>query len=77
MRCTCNTKRLKVWIDIPDPGQLLFFEQIIKGLKGHKIFCTSRRYSEISGLAKIRKLNPVYVGRFGGKSKEGKLKASI
>ena len=68
---------MKIWIDILDPGQLLFFEQIIKGLEGHEILCTSRRYGEITGLARIRKIRPFYAGRFGGKSKEGKLKASI
>lgn len=72
-----HTERLKVWIDILDPGQLLFFEQIANGLKEHDILCTSRKYGEISGLARIRKIQPVYVGRFGGKSKEGKLRASI
>ena len=68
---------MKIWIDILTPKQLLFFEQIAKGLGKHKILYTSRRYSEVSELAKIRRIRLTYVGRFGGGDRSDKLNASL
>ena len=69
---------MKIWIDILTPKQLLFSELIVKKLgKKHNILCTSRKYEEVSKLAKIRHFDLVFVGKYGGGDKENKLKASI
>jgi len=69
---------LKIWIDILTPKQLLFSEPIVGKLgKKHDILCTSRKYEEVSKLAKIRHFDLVFVGKHGGGDKENKLKASI
>jgi len=69
---------LKIWIDILTPKQLLFSEPIIERLrKNHNILCTSRSYDEVSKLAKIRKIDLIYVGKHGGGKKYDKFEASI
>jgi hypothetical protein len=69
---------LKIWIDILTPKQLLFSEPIIEKLgKKHDILCTSRKYGEITKLAKIRDFDLVFVGKHGGNTKIAKLEASI
>ena len=45
--------------------------------KKHQVFCTSRNYREVTNLAKIRKLNLIFVGKHGGSEKNDKLNASI
>ncbi|HXW03308.1 MAG TPA: DUF354 domain-containing protein [Nitrosarchaeum sp.] len=69
---------MKIWIDILTPKQLLFSEPIIERLmKNHNVLCTSRSYDEVSKLAKIRKIDLIYVGKHGGGKKYDKLEASI
>ena len=69
---------MKIWIDILTPKQLLFSEPIVEKLgKKYNILCTSRKYEEVSKLAKIRHFDLVFVGKHGGVDKENKLKASI
>jgi len=69
---------LKIWIDFLTPKQCLFFEPLIKKLsKKHQLLCTTRDYREAKGLAKIRKLDVIIVGRHGGSDKAGKLLATI
>ena len=69
---------MRIWIDILTPKQLLFSEEIVRGLgRGHEFLCTSRRYGEVTNLAKIRRFGLVSVGRHGGGSKAGKLRAGI
>ena len=69
---------MKIWIDILTPKQLLFSEPIVEKLgKKYDILCTSRKYEEVSKLAKIRHFDLVFVGKHGGGNKENKLKASI
>ena len=71
-------KYLKIWIDILTPKQLLFSEPIVERLgKKHNVLCTSRKYEEVSKLAKIRHFDLVFVGKHGGGNKKNKLKASI
>jgi len=56
----------------------LFSEPIVERLgKKHNILCTSRKYEEVSKLAKIRHFDLVFVGKHGGGNKKNKLKASI
>ncbi|MGI0003468.1 MAG: DUF354 domain-containing protein [Nitrosopumilaceae archaeon] len=69
---------MKIWFDILTPKQLLFFEpMIIRLKKAHTVICTSRKYREVTHLAKIRRLEVVIAGRHGGAEKYGKLNASI
>jgi len=69
---------LKIWIDVLTPKQLLFSEPMIERLrKNHNVLCTSRSYDEVSKLAKIRKIDLIYVGKHGGGKKYDKLEASI
>ncbi|MBS1268085.1 MAG: hypothetical protein MAG458_00804 [Nitrosopumilus sp.] len=69
---------MKIWIDILTPKQLLFSEPIIEKLsKKHEILCTSREYTEVQKLAKIRNFDLKYVGKYGGSDNNRKLSASI
>ena len=68
---------MKIWIDILTPKQLLFSEPMVEELrKKHNVLCTSRSYDEVLKLAKIRNFDLVYVGKYGGSEKYGKLEAS-
>lgn len=68
---------MKIWIDILTPKQLLFFEPIVRKLrKNHQVLCTSRAYSEVSKLAKIRGFRLVIVGKHESDTRS-KLGASI
>jgi len=68
---------LKIWFDILTPKQLLFFEPMIRQFqKNHHVICTSRNYREVTKLAKLRKLNLIFVGKHGGAEKYDKLNAS-
>ncbi len=44
--------------------------------KNHKILCTSRNYSQVIDLAKLKNVNLMIVGKHGGFSRKEKLKAS-
>ncbi|MCV0372968.1 MAG: DUF354 domain-containing protein [Nitrosarchaeum sp.] len=69
---------MKIWIDILTPKQLLFSEPLVEKLgKKHEILCTSRTYTEVLKLAKIRNFDLTPVGRHGGSEKSSKLETSI
>ncbi len=69
---------MKIWFDILTPKQLLFFESIIQRLKkNHTVLCTSRKYNQVTDLAKIRKQKLVIIGKYGGVKKHDKLDASL
>ncbi len=69
---------MKIWFDILTPKQLLFFEPIIQRLKkNHTMLCTSRKYNQVTDLAKIRKQKLVIIGKYGGAKKHDKLDASL
>jgi len=69
---------LKIWFDILTPKQYLFFEYFIQKLrKQHKIFCTSRKYQQVNGIEKFGSINPVIIGKHGGKNNVDKLLASL
>jgi predicted glycosyltransferase len=73
-----QSKYLKIWFDVLTPKQLLFFEPMITRLKkDHIVICTSRKYREVTHLAKIRRLKLIVAGRHGGAERYGKLNASI
>jgi uncharacterized protein len=44
--------------------------------KNHKILCTSRNYSQVVDLAKLKHVNLLVVGKHGGAGRKDKLKAS-
>jgi len=69
---------LKIWFDVLTPKQLLFFESMIKRIKKkNTVLCTSRDYSQVTQLAKIRNLKLVIVGKHGGSKRHDKLNASL
>ena len=69
---------MKIWFDILTPKQLLFSEPIIQRLKkNHNTLCTSRKYNQVTDLAKIRKQKLVIIGKHGGAEKHDKLDARL
>ena len=51
---------------------------MIKRLKkNHSVLCTSRKYNQVTELAKIRKQKLVVIGKHGGAEKHDKLDASL
>ena len=45
--------------------------------KNHSVLCTSRKYNQVTDLAKIRKQKLVIIGKHGGGEKHDKLDASL
>jgi hypothetical protein len=69
---------LKIWFDILTPKQYLFFEYFIQKLrKQHKIISTSRKYEQVNGIRKFGSINPISIGKHGGKDNISKLLASL
>jgi len=69
---------LKIWFDVLTPKQLLFFESMIKRVKkNHTVLCTTRDYSQVTHLAKIRDLKLTIIGKHGGSKRHDKLNASL
>ena len=69
---------MKIWFDILTPKQYLFFEYFIQKLeKQHKIVSTSRKYQQVNGIEKFGSINPVIIGKHGGKNNINKLLASL
>ena len=69
---------MKIWFDILTPKQYLFFEYFIqKFRKEYKIISTSRRYEQVNGIRKFGAINPVIIGKHGGKNNVDKLLASL
>ncbi len=50
---------------------------IVRLKRHHVVICTSRRYREVTHLAKIRRLKVIIIGKHGGAERYGKLNASI
>ena len=69
---------MKIWFDILTPKQYLFFEYFIQKLKKqHKIISTSRKYEQVNGITNFGSINPVIIGKHGGKNNVDKLLASL
>ena len=69
---------MKIWFDILTPKQYLFFEYFIQKLrKQHKIVSTSRKYDQVNGIRKFGSINPIIIGKHGGKNNVDKLLASL
>ena len=71
---------MRIWIDILSPKQLWMFTSLAQVLmaRGHEVLLTSRRYEQLDRLLDtvFRDWSILRIGRWGGKSLEGKLKAS-
>ena len=69
---------MKIWFDILTPKQYLFFGYFIQKLrKQHKIVSTSRKYEQVNGIRKFGSINPIIIGKHGGKNNVNKLLASL
>ena len=69
---------MRIWLDALTPKQLLFSEYIMRRAgSSHTFLFTSRAYREVEELARMRRLEPSYVGRFGGGKAASKLDASL
>lgn len=69
---------MKIWLDALTPKQLLFSEYIMRRAgSSHTFLFTSRAYREVEELARMRNLEPSYMGRFGGGEPASKLDASL
>lgn len=72
-----KTKGLNIWFDVITPKDILFFEPMIKRLsEKNRVMITTRDYREAVGLAKVRGMRMKVVGRHGGGTLIGKLRAS-
>ncbi len=69
---------MKVFIDILTPKQCMFFSKLSERLKkdGHQVFQTTREYREVIQLLNMKGIKAQVVGKHGGKTLSGKLKAS-
>jgi uncharacterized protein len=72
------TSRMRAWIDLLTPKQVLFFRPIIRELEsfGAEVLATSRRYREVGPLAERAGLQLRYVGDRGTKGQEEQLLAA-
>lgn len=60
---------MKIWIDLANSPQVLFFRPVIEELqrRGHEVFITSRPFAQTTQLADQLGLTHTQVGRHGGK----------
>lgn len=67
----------KIWIDFVTPKDVLFLGKISDKLQkdGHDLILTSRRYRELNSFLRLKGLKTRIIGRHGGETIEGKLKA--
>ena len=71
-----NTPRRRIWFDVLTPKQILFFAHMTRRLKPrYEILCTSRRYGEVTSLARLHGMSPEIIGRHGGAELSSKLRA--
>ena len=56
----------------------MFFGYFVQKLrKQNKIVCTSRKYEQVNGIRKFGTINPIIIGKHGGKNSVNKLLASL
>jgi len=69
---------VKVAIDILTPKQCMLFSRLSARLEeeGVEVLRTTRRYREVNQLLRLKGLDAIVVGRHGGGTLEGKLRAS-
>ncbi|MFQ5998263.1 MAG: DUF354 domain-containing protein, partial [Candidatus Bathyarchaeia archaeon] len=68
-----------VHVDVLTPKQVLFFREVRKKLKenGFSTLLTTRSYREVNGLLKLHGIQAISVGRHGGPTLEGKVRAGL
>lgn len=68
-----------VWVDVLTPKQALLFSKLISFLskRNYKAIVTTRSYDYTVDILKTYKISHVSIGKYGGGSLSGKLKASI
>jgi len=73
-----ETQNMKVFIDILTPKQCMMFTKLSERLRknGHQVFEVTREYKEVVELLSLKGIKAQVVGRHGGDTLEGKLKAS-
>ncbi len=71
--------KMRLWIDVLTPKQILFFRPIVQSLRdeGHEVLTTSRRYREVEQLASMTGLDLSFVGERGGKAPLDQLRRSL
>lgn len=69
---------MKVFIDILTPKQCMLFSKLSERLrkKGHQVFEATREYREVIQLLEIKGIKAQIIGKHGGETLRGKLKAS-
>ncbi len=69
---------MKVFIDILTPKQCMLFAKLAERLRknGHHVFEVTREYKEVVELLSLKGIKARVVGRHGGDTLDGKLKAS-
>jgi len=70
---------MKIFIDILTPKQCMFFSKLSERLRrdGHQVFEATRQYREVIQLIRMKGIMAQVVGRHGGETLPGKLKASV
>lgn len=68
----------RAWIDVLTPKQIMFFKPLKDTLEsqGFEVLATSRKYRELEPIARMQRLDLVYVGERGGSSKAEQLAAA-
>ncbi|MDE0091591.1 MAG: DUF354 domain-containing protein [Thaumarchaeota archaeon] len=73
---TARSTPRRIWFDVLTPKQLLFFAHMMRKLEPrYEILCTSRRYGEVTSLARLHGMSPEIIGRHGGAEMSSKLRA--
>jgi len=70
---------MKIFIDILTPKQCMFFSKLLEHLRkdGHQVFEVTREYKEVIQLLNMKGIKAKVVGKHGGETLPGKLKASV
>jgi len=70
---------MRCWLDILTPKQVMFSTRLVPRLEegGFEVVKTSRRYRELDEMLELKKTETLVVGKHGGKTLEGKLRASL
>jgi len=70
---------MKVFIDILTPKQAMLFSKLSERLRkeGHQVFEATREYREVIQLLNMKGVKAQVVGRHGGETLLGKLRASV
>ena len=69
---------MRIIIDILTPKQCMFLSRLIESLesRGHQVSKTTRKYREVNELLRLKGLEATIVGRHGGGTLVGKLRAN-